>query len=232
MKKYRNEWKYECNDMQLALLNSKLKVVLENDIHSNSKDMYVVHSLYFDDYKDICAKTTESGDSHRFKWRIRYYNDDIETLRLEYKEKQSGRGAKKICPLTKDEYDDIISGNVETLIWKTKNNLLKRFCSDIMTRYFTPKVIIDYERIAYVETITNIRVTFDKNISSSYEIDKFLTRDYTNYPLQESGMHIVEVKFDDILPGYLKNILNVECGNRISFSKYYNGRKKIEEVVR
>ena len=71
-------------------------------------------------------------------------------------------------------------------------------------------------------------VTFDKNISSSYDIDHFLDNDYIKYPLQDKGMFVVEVKFDDILPGYIKELVTKECEKQIAFSKYYNGRKVLE----
>jgi len=220
MKRYRNEWKYYCNQKQDFILNSKLSTILKYD-HNSKDGKYYVHSLYFDDYNNESAKTTEAGDSERFKWRIRYYNDDIKTLKLELKEKHYGRCYKESCPLTIEEYNAIMNNEISFLFWHTKKQLLKTFCLSMMDRLFTPKVIIDYERVAYVEDIKNIRITFDRNITSSYEIDKFLEGNY--YKLPVSSINVLEVKFDDILPSYIKKIISSDCNDQTSFSKYYNG---------
>ena len=77
IKKYRNEWKYILSNQELSLLKSRLSEVMELDPHTQESGRYIIHSLYFDDYKDISLYTTNSGLSKRFKWRIRYYDKDI-----------------------------------------------------------------------------------------------------------------------------------------------------------
>lgn len=232
MKKYRNEWKYRCTNCDLQLLQNRLQGILSVDSHSNENGMYYIHSLYFDDYKCMCLKNTEAGVSKRFKWRIRYYGNDNNNILLERKEKLNGMCHKKSCKITIDEYNIILSGDVSQLIWTTKKELLKRFCVDILTKNFSPKVIIDYERIAYVEPITNIRITLDTNISASYDFDNFLSHEYQNFPLQNRDDHILEVKFDYILPSYIRNIVCSYGFKQTSFSKYSNGMKKLDEVLR
>ena len=74
MKKYRNEWKYLCTDGQMALLDSRLKQVMPLDPHIGPEGKYAIHSLYFDDWKDCCARENEMGEANRFKYRIRFYN--------------------------------------------------------------------------------------------------------------------------------------------------------------
>jgi hypothetical protein len=231
MKKYRNEWKYCCTNCDLKLLENRLKEVLPLDSNAQYDGKYYIHSLYFDDYKDICARDNEAGISKRFKWRIRYYNNASDNIYLEKKEKLYGRCNKRKCTLTNKEFQAIMMGDVSCIFWNTDIQLLKEFCVDIMCRQFRPKVIIDYERIAYIEDISNIRITLDTNISASYEFDKFLTGEYQNFPLQLSDCHILEVKFDDILPSYIKNIVCSFGFVQTSFSKYYVGRKKLEEVI-
>lgn len=227
MKRYRNEWKYECNEMEKKIIENKISSILPLDSHSNSDGIYIVHNLYFDDYNNTCAKMTEAGDIKRLKWRIRYYNNDISNIKLELKEKLYGRCHKESCIINMDEYNALVTCDT-SYIWKTDKMLVRRLFIDMMNRCFRPKVIIEYERVAYVESNLNIRITFDKNISSSYEIDKFLKRDYIKLPINNS--YILEVKFDDILPGYIKALVDFECKNQMAFSKYYNGRKALEMI--
>ena len=232
MKKYRNEWKYYLTNQDLALLNSRLSEVLEKDPYTPRSGRYLIHSLYFDDYKDTSLYATEAGLSKRYKWRIRYYNNELNYIVLERKEKEESRCHKKSCILTIEEYQKIIQGDITELVYDTKKELIKELARDILLYNYEPKVIIDYERIAYVEEATNVRITFDMKISSSYELEQFLEGDYTKYYLNQSGMNILEVKFDDILPSYIRNIVESYNFQQTSFSKYYYGRKVIDSYVR
>ena len=100
---------------------------------------------------------------------------------LEKKEKIEGRCHKKSCKITVEEYNNIISGDLTDLVFETGKKLVKELAIDMLIHNYTPKVIIDYERIAYVEEITNVRITFDMKISASYELENFLDGDYQSF---------------------------------------------------
>ena len=205
---------------------------MEKDSHTPDNGRYLIHSLYFDDYKDTSVYTTNSGLSKRFKWRIRYYGDDLDYIVLERKEKINSRCHKKSCKLTLTEYDKIISGNITDIVYDTNKELLKELARDMLIYDYRPKVIVDYERIAYVEEITNVRITFDMKISASYDLENFLKGDYIKYYINPSGMNVLEVKFDEILPSHIRKIVESYSFNQTSFSKYYYGRKIIDSYMR
>ena len=219
-------------NQELSLLKSRLSEVMEIDSHTPPGGRYLIHSLYFDDYKDTSIYTTDSGLSDRFKWRIRYYGDDLSYIVLEKKEKKEGRCHKKSCKITIDEYNKIISEDASSLIFETEKKLIKELAVDMLINNYKPKIIIDYERIAYVEEITNVRVTFDMKISASYELENFLDGDYQGFYVLPSGVNVLEVKFDSILPSYIRNIIESYNFKQGSFSKYYYGRKIIDSYMR
>lgn len=223
---YRNEWKYVCHEADIISICERLRGILDFDEHGNNGS-YSIHSLYFDDYADTCALETEAGVGSRYKYRIRYYGDDPQFLRLERKEKLYGRCYKKSCRLSVEEYRYIINGEYDKLLYETENPVLQQFLICAMTRRFVPKVIIDYERTAFVEPITNIRITADRNISASYQVDEFLTGDYLKVPILEKNRHVLEVKFDYILPRAVRNVITKQNMIQTSFSKYYLGRKRL-----
>ncbi|MBQ5444453.1 MAG: polyphosphate polymerase domain-containing protein [Erysipelotrichaceae bacterium] len=225
--KYRTEWKYICTDYDLDLLYHRLKAVLHTDMNAN-KELYNIHSLYFDDYHNSCAFDNDAGADRRRKWRIRYYDDDLNFIKLERKSKRNDLCYKESCPISLQELNCLVKGEVSELFWNSKEKLLKEFCVDIMTKRFVPKVIIDYERTAFVDPILNVRLTFDKNISASVETEGFTDMDYLKYPIQEKGNHVLEVKFDDLLPGYLEKLIHESGLQRNTFSKYYLGRLVLE----
>ena len=220
------------SNQNLSLLKSRISEVLELDPHTPSKGTYFIHSLYFDDYKDTSVYMTDSGLSERYKWRIRYYDDDLSYMVLERKEKIEGRCYKESCRISLDEYEKIVTGEITDIVYDTSKKLIKELAKDMMIYHYVPKVIVDYERMAYVEEITNVRVTFDTKISASYELEHFLDRDYTKYYIQPGGQNLLEVKFDDILPSYIRNIVESYGFLQTSFSKYYYGRKIIDSYMR
>jgi hypothetical protein len=205
---------------------------MEIDPHTPESGRYLIHSLYFDDYKDSSVYSGDAGLSERFKWRIRYYGDDLSYIVLEKKEKKEGRCHKESCKITLDEYNDIINKDAFDLLFDTDKDLIRKLAIDMITKNYRPKIIIDYERIAYVEEITNVRVTFDMKISASYELENFLDGDYQNFYILPSGVNVLEVKFDSILPSYLRNIIESYSYKQGSFSKYYYGRKIIDCYMR
>lgn len=203
---------------------------MERDSHADENGMYAIHSLYFDDYKDVCARENVAGEGRRFKYRIRYYGNCSDRLWLEKKEKYNSYCYKRKCTISMWEYQALVEGRAMEVFWNTDDKLLKEFCIDISTHRFMPKVIVDYEREAFVEPIMNIRVTFDYNISASDEIDRFLSGDYLKIPILGEKRHVLEVKFDDVLPSYIKAILQSNVLGQNSFSKYYLGRIAIQET--
>lgn len=232
IRQYRNEWKYVCREGDLAQISEKISGVLERDANCGAQGKYEVHSMYFDQLNDLCVMDNNAGLSERYKYRIRYYGDDYTALKLERKEKNNGRCYKQSCHITLDIFQKLMDRKAEEVFWEAEEELLKKFCIDIMTKLFEPKVIIDYERTAFVEPITNIRITLDKNVSAAYELDDFLQGGYVRYPVQGKDEHVLEVKFDHILPGYIKNIMTGGSLIQTSFSKYYLGRLKLRNMGR
>lgn len=232
IKEYRNEWKFCCDEKDLAIIKSRLAGLLTTDSYGDDNGRYEIHSLYFDDLKDTCVRENDAGISERVKYRIRYYGRRPELIRLERKEKRNGRGHKDNYQLSIDEYQKIIKGKSHELFWETQDVLLQEFCIRCMTGDFRPKAVIAYERTAYVEEIANIRITLDENISVSDDFMRFLDGDYMKYPIQEKRIHILEVKFDYVLPNYIKHIITNRHLSQSSFSKYGLGRKKLQDMGR
>lgn len=230
-KQYRNEWKYTSTIGMAAELMQKTASILTPDNYGID-GKYTVHSMYFDDYKDTCARENEAGTSRRYKYRIRYYGDNESFLRFERKEKLDGRCHKDSALLTREQYDMIVDDDYDELVWSTENKLLKEFATDAMMHYFRPKSMITYDRVAYVDETTNVRITFDENISVSDEVDKFLSQDYLHIPLQSNRMGIIEVKFDEILPSYIRHIIANSELVQGTFSKYYFGRLELQSKGR
>ena len=232
-RRYRNEWKFRCDNHTRGLLYERLRPVLTFDEHSGTDGSYLVHSLYFDDINDSCARENEAGAEPRAKYRIRCYGTEHEKLHLERKEKNYGLTRKVSCPLRSEACAGLISGNAADVFWHSEDKLLRRFCLAVMNRGFRPKLSLCYARTALIEPAMNVRVTFDSDIYATEAGYGFpAPAGSPAFPLLRTGETIVEVKFDDILPGWLRKIIESVPMQWVPFSKYYLGRKKLEEIYR
>lgn len=93
------------------------------------------------------------------------------------------------------------------------------------TRLMRPRVIIKYDRTAFVHPSGNVRITFDRNISAGRACGELFSDTLPGMvPLLPKGTHIMEVKYDEFLPDFIK--MNLETGRlrTTAFSKYYLGR--------
>ena len=225
--KYRSEWKYICEGQDLQIIRNRVAALLPLD-QNVGKEEYNIHSLYFDDYLNTCAFDNDAGNDERYKWRIRYYNEDRNLIKLEKKIKKNDRCYKIVSDLSLVQYDQIMRQDYSEVFWNTNDKLIQEFCTACLTKMLRPKIIVDYNRIAYVEPISDIRITFDLDISASLDTDRFIYNDYLKFPVQEKNRNVLEVKFDDVLPSYLASVLSDEALQRNTFSKYYLGRIVLE----
>ncbi|MDE6982038.1 MAG: VTC domain-containing protein, partial [Lachnospiraceae bacterium] len=103
MNKYRHEYKYLIDSKEMAVLNIRAAGILQRDSHAGSEGSYFIQSLYFDDMKNSCDSENEAGTDPRSKFRIRYYNRNTESLKLEKKSKIRGMTRKESCSITREE---------------------------------------------------------------------------------------------------------------------------------
>ena len=95
----------------------------------------------------------------------------------------------------------------------------------MMANKMEPKVIISYERSAFVHPTGNVRITFDRNIMASRVCDDFFEERVSGLvPVLPVGMHVLEVKYDEILPDVIAKQLEIGNLRQTAFSKYYLGR--------
>ena len=222
--KYRHEYKYPISELEAAILKQRVKSIMSLDPHVSSEGMYLISSLYFDDYYDSCYYENENGTDPREKFRIRIYNNNTDRISLECKRKERGKTLKTTCKLSKEQVEGIIHGSSLNYYSET-DDLLMKFIEAQQSRKLAPKVIVEYKRIPYVYKIGNVRVTFDCQLASSKQIEKFLDGNYLKRPVFPLGKLLLEVKFDEFLPDYIYDIMQLNNLTQTAFSKYYLCRK-------
>lgn len=222
--KYRHEYKYLCDSMQNVLLKMRAKGVLREDDHARDTGYYNIRSLYFDTPEDGCYWENESGVDKRDKYRIRIYNANTDKIVLEKKSKERQMTLKESCPISKEICISLMQ-NKAIQITEEMSGMQRKLLLEMKLKAMRPVVIVEYQRFPFVEKNGNIRITFDENIRSSNKIEYFLDERIQTRPIMEVGKSIMEVKWDEFLPSYIKQHMQLETLQWGSFSKYYLCRK-------
>ena len=223
---YRNELKFEVSDYELTKIRGRLLPLMRLDSHQNING-YAIRSLYFDDIYDSCMREKEDGISFREKYRIRIYNNETNFIRLEKKIKYLEMTKKVSQDLTIKDCEFILANDKEyfwDILAGNKGTLLEEFALKVLRQGFAPKCIVEYERFAFIENIGNVRITFDRNISGSRYVEEFWNPDIPLIPVMPSMRHILEVKYDEMLPRHILQALDLGYLHKQSFSKYYTTR--------
>ena len=222
--KFRHELKYVVSSAQVELIKNRVEHLLPRDAHAGEKGMYAIRSLYFDDYENRCYRENEDGTDPREKFRIRIYNHSAEKIRLECKRKERGMTHKESCPLTEMQTRMLMDGRALPDI-ASQPPVLRKLTMQMLTRRMRPVVIVEYERIPYVYELGNVRITLDLNVSSGKDVGAFLEESISKRPVMPAGRQLLEVKYDEYLPDFIYNNLQLENLQQTAFSKYYLCRK-------
>ena len=222
--KFRHEMKYLVTDAQILMLENRLKHLIPKDPHVNKDGIYVIRSLYFDDYDDRCLQENESGTDPREKFRIRIYNGSADRIRLECKRKERGKTLKTSCPLSREQTEELMAGRYLRDI-ADQPAVLRKLTLQMMQRRMRPKVIVEYERIPYIYKEGNVRITFDTHLSSSQSIGDFLRPEIKKRPVMPIGQQLLEVKYDEYLPDFIYRNLQIDSLWQTAYSKYYLCRR-------
>ena len=219
MSGYRHEYKYLLDAPKEALLRLRVSAVMKPDPHVRADGSYLIRSVYFDDLRDTCLNENIGGTDPRSKYRIRYYNDSPDRVRLEKKSKVRGMCLKESCAVSPEECRLLLRGEVP-LPGGEADGVKKRLFTELRLKGLRPVNIVTYERIPFVYAAGNVRVTFDRNLTASGDIRRFLEGDYLRRPVFPPGQSLLEVKWDELLPPHLRQSLQAEGLQWTAFSKY------------
>lgn len=215
---YRNEWKYYISLWEGELLRRRLEPFMEADPYARGGE-YTIRSLYFDDYWDSSYEEKIMGVEDRRKWRIRIYDYSESRIRLERKKKRGSYIHKDSAPLERSEYEKILEGDYGFLL-KSRYPLCQEFYYECMVNLQRPKVVADYERRPLIRGEGDVRVTFDRNVRAGMFTCDIFDRDLPVREVLEPDMMVLEVKFTQLLPGIIKELLPLDGQQFSAISKY------------
>ena len=225
LKVYRSEWKFYISLGEYHYLKGLLSGIMTPDPHMEDKGDYYIRSLYFDSADNTDYVTKVAGIEMRKKIRIRIYNTKADAAKLEIKNRYNQYMLKESLTIDRDVAERLIAGDYGTL--DNYSDTVARKAKNIMeTGIYTPKTVVDYEREAFVYPEHNVRVTFDKNIRAAAS-DRIYDSDLPMTPLLREPVMVLEVKYDQVLPQFIKDAISTARLLNSSVSKYCMARELV-----
>lgn len=229
LKVSRRELKYIISESEYFRLLDLFKMILTSD--SNNKGYgYSIRSLYFDsiDNSDYYGKI--NGEEIRKKIRLRIYNTNDQTVKLEIKRKLNINQIKETTTISRDDAKELINKNYAVLL--KYDNDIARTAYNIMTiGQYQPVVLVEYNRRAYLHKENRIRVTLDSDIRSNETDFNLFSDDVIMTPVFNNYDALLEVKYDGELFCWISDLLSGKDMIYQSLSKYCSGRKFFENYL-
>ena len=226
----RKEKKFLLDAVSAAQAQARVASVLHADPHNGTYG-YPVRSLYFDtpDDRDFWAKI--DGLRNRRKVRLRTYGADADFALLELKQKTIDNQRKRGLRVSRADAMALCHGNLSCL--RENADPLAQELYVIMTNWcYQPRMIVEYDRAAYVVQENSTRVTFDKRVRATEASTNLFDPHLAMYPVIDPFNVILEVKFNTFLMSYVRQTLGSAVDrSEVSVSKYIMGRGVSQDFV-
>ena len=220
---YRSEWKFYISLSEYYYLKDMLSIVMAPDPNMGERGEYYIRSLYFDSVDNMDYMTKMAGIENRKKIRLRIYDTSDEKVKLEVKNRFNSYMLKESLVIPKEDALDLINGEFKVLDKYEKKTAKK--VKNLMENYiYSPKTIVDYEREAFIYPEHNVRVTFDKNIRGAVS-DRLFDPSIGLTPLIREPVMVLEVKYNQVLPSFIKDAISTGRLLNSSISKYCMARE-------
>ncbi|MEA3445124.1 MAG: polyphosphate polymerase domain-containing protein [Bacteroidota bacterium] len=227
----RSEIKYIVPIYKMGMLREMITPFVELDKFARGREgnHYTVKSIYFDSPQFYFYNEKIQHEKHRKKVRMRGYNDEnpTNTVFMEIKRKYEGPIFKNRAPMEFQQALEILAGkNIDDYVKNSKKfpdatGNTKRFMYQMFKLNLRPVVNVIYEREPFLgKNNGTIRVTFDKNLRSSPypSVNDLYNEKRIRYALKE--YFILEVKYNDYYPSWMKPIIGTLGLKKEPASKY------------
>lgn len=217
----RNEYKYIINAKSAELIRRRLGALIDSDRHAAANGEYFIRSIYFDDGSLSAYHDKLAGVSIRNKFRIRFYNMELDRLCYEAKRKRDHFVTKDGVIISRKTAEAMLIG-ARLSESERRTPLLAEFDALSSSSRMRPSVIVDYMRTAFSYPVGDVRITLDRDLrAETFRMDNaFALR--SSVPVSGYGEVVLEVKYGTYLPPLiaqsLSDVPKILCAN----SKYCN----------
>ena len=212
----RVEKKYMLTEEQYNYMREQLASYMKVDDYGES----VINNIYFDNDEDELIETSIEKPLYKEKLRLRAYGNATADTPAFFEIKKKYKGIvykRRISMKLSDAYTYLETGKLPEGV--NKGNIPKEIDYMIKRYRLAPKAYIGYKRIAmYGIENKDLRITFDKDITSRYE-DVRLERGLEGDLVLPEKTYLMEIKIPGAMPMWLARALSEGNIFSRSFSK-------------
>jgi hypothetical protein len=226
----RYELKYIVEESRALAIRDFVRGYLELDEYGERAQdcAYAVFSLYLDTPELALYRQTIEGLKNRFKLRIRFYDGDPESpAYLEIKRRVTDVIRKERAGVTRRGVRRLLDGGwpgASELVGSNGSDAplaLRQFCELCLSTGATARTYVAYRREAYVSANSNkVRVTFDRQLRGSAYTPGSDLACPENGAYPNMGGVILELKFTDTFPAWMRELVQAFNLHRRSVPKY------------
>ncbi len=229
IRKKRYELKYMITLQDHLLLRQSLNHAMTRDRNLQNRDRYSIRSIYFDDPMDSALHEKLDGKFRRRKFRFRYYDRNSTMIKLEKKEKIGGISFKTEMVVTQGIMEQAIAKPYALDPSFSDDPLYQEFLTACRLEGLTAKVLIEYEREAWVLPFEGIRVCVDENVrAETSSLDPFRSKNL-RFGILPRNQCIFEVKYERFFPNHVRRLLETRDLTQSAYSKYSMSRIRLRE---
>lgn len=204
--KYKFEKKIKMNKEESEVFTRRLDMIIKYRNEKIECENMTIRDLYFDDPHNEELKEEINGLEFSEKFRIRYYEADIENIRLEKVMKNGGKVCTIGTNITKEDAENILLGDIEYLVFSEKP-ILREFYLKMMCMLIEPKAIIRFNRIHVKDKERDLEICVDSEISASLNEKEILSEALKTVPVSEDGSCTVTVNHKRKLPEAIEYLI-------------------------
>lgn len=223
MKKvFRKELKYRISKIEFNKLNRILEKEMTLDDHGQDGG-YWIRSIYFDSEYDNDLQDVLGGYYNKAKLRLRIYSLQQKWVKLEYKCKIGSDQTKYTLKITREQAQKMIRGEYGFLMG-IQDEIAAEIYVRLISNAYRPKVMIEYQRLAYVYDVNDTRITFDTDVKASMDVRDLFLPAPASIPLIPGDTGVLEIKYNHFLCSFIQRALTFIEANQVANSKYAMGR--------
>jgi len=226
----RFELKYVIEEPHARAIRDYLQGFLEPDEHVQDPQTcsYAIHSLYLDTSTLLLCRQSTQGLKNRFKMRIRFYDDaPSHPAFLEIKRRLTNAIRKERAAVRREGVRRLLNGQRLVASDLLASNgargedAAERFCGLLEELALQPAAYVSYVREAYVSPDSDqLRVTFDRRIRGALFDEQSGLRPPTNGIAAKVRGVVLELKFVDRFPVWMRDMVWAFDLARCSMAKY------------
>jgi SPX domain protein involved in polyphosphate accumulation len=239
MSAFRYELKFLIDSSRRDALLELVSEHLKPDPHGTDSGLYRVTSQYYDSPSLAAYREKMDGEKTRRKYRLRFYGDRPDSPFFEIKHRYDRTIRKERVALDPERTTEFLSqcrgldglASLAECRNAVDSGLVGRLTSAGEAQRIEPVVIITYLRQAFVGLHDpGLRLTFDHHGQAWPAGEYHRVSEDLGHPLAPRHPVVMEIKFDDRVPRWMVDGVNMVGLHQIRFSKYTQGVDALAEA--